>query len=413
MGSGAVRVPRTFGDLGGTATIGQGGTGAADAPTAKANLGLGNVNNTADADKPVSTATANALAAKAALAANAFTGTQTVNLAGHATSKGVVVTPDASQTANLIDCGSFFVRPDGGHVVRKDWDQLASDPHISLASKTHPNRMFYGGYVDTSNYAVLASIDLDAGVNTPVYVYCSYLSVSSQIQAQDSLYVATQASSTQSCLQVLHHAQQGTGNDVNLIAFPIHNYTDGAAIVADNVGSGPAMRLRNAHNSTARPDKASGYVGTGPFLVCSVIDSSTFSVWSDLFTIDVNGCAIWKRDWNDSLSTDAPIQVRSLTHPNRCLYMGVSESSDSATIGMIDLDTFAFKNLTFRAASTLFSDGPLTLPAYTVATLPTPPGPYATAFVSDATAPTWNGTLTGGGTTKCRVWYDGSVWRAG
>jgi len=50
---------------------------------------------------------------------------------------------------------------------------------------------------------------------------------------------------------------------------------------------------------------------------------------------------------------------------------------------------------------------------YTVATLPTTgvvTGSYAT--VSDATAPTYLGTLTGGGSVVCPVFYNGTAWVA-
>lgn len=47
--------------------------------------------------------------------------------------------------------------------------------------------------------------------------------------------------------------------------------------------------------------------------------------------------------------------------------------------------------------------------AYTVATLPTGViGDYA--YVTDATTPTYLGTLTGGGAVKCPVWYNGTTW---
>lgn len=46
---------------------------------------------------------------------------------------------------------------------------------------------------------------------------------------------------------------------------------------------------------------------------------------------------------------------------------------------------------------------------YTVSTLPTPANP-AFAIVTDATAPTYLGTLTGGGSVVCPVFYNGSAW---
>ncbi len=50
---------------------------------------------------------------------------------------------------------------------------------------------------------------------------------------------------------------------------------------------------------------------------------------------------------------------------------------------------------------------------YTVATLPAAPGRGARAYVTDATAPTFLGTLTGSGTVVCPVFYNGSAWVAG
>ena len=46
---------------------------------------------------------------------------------------------------------------------------------------------------------------------------------------------------------------------------------------------------------------------------------------------------------------------------------------------------------------------------YTVATLPTPTG-KAFAVVTDATAPTYLGTLTGGGSVVCPVFFNGTIW---
>ena len=50
--------------------------------------------------------------------------------------------------------------------------------------------------------------------------------------------------------------------------------------------------------------------------------------------------------------------------------------------------------------------------SFTVATLPAPPlqGLGAIAHVTDALNPTYLGTLTGGGTVKCPVFYNGTAW---
>jgi hypothetical protein len=389
MGSGAVRVPRAFIDLAGTAAVSQGGTGAATAADARAALGA------------------------AALAANSLTDTQSISLAGKPASKGIVVAPDGSQTANLIDCGTFYVRPDGGHVVTKDWDQLASDAPLTLAGKTHPNRKLYCGYVDASNLAIISAFDGDAGVYTPIDVNCSYLSLNGYLQAQHRLYAATQAADpAENCVDVLHHAQQGTGSDVGYFATAIHNYTDGNGLCVDMVGSGSGMLIRHAHNATSRPDKPSNYIGTGTFIEAWQLQSD-LSTWDVLFKLDANACGIWYSDWSDGLPTDAPVQLRSLTHPNRVLYAGYRDAVNGATIGAIDLDAGAFTPLTVRASVLSFTDGVIGLKVYTVATLPVSPDAGSKAFVNDATAPTFLGTLTGGGSTVCPVFFDGSVWRAG
>ena len=58
------------------------------------------------------------------------------------------------------------------------------------------------------------------------------------------------------------------------------------------------------------------------------------------------------------------------------------------------------------SATTLKTSG------FTVATLPTPPaqGEGARAYVTNALNPTYLGTLTGGGTVKCPVFYNGTNW---
>jgi hypothetical protein len=52
--------------------------------------------------------------------------------------------------------------------------------------------------------------------------------------------------------------------------------------------------------------------------------------------------------------------------------------------------------------------------AYTVATLPSAAtSQYTRAFVTDATATTFNSVVAGGGANKVPVWSDGANWRIG
>lgn len=66
-------------------------------------------------------------------------------------------------------------------------------------------------------------------------------------------------------------------------------------------------------------------------------------------------------------------------------------------------------SITFEAPSFIATAGTVRLKSYTVATLPA--GTQGdTAYVTDATAPTYLGTLTGGGSVVCPVFYNGSAW---
>jgi hypothetical protein len=64
-------------------------------------------------------------------------------------------------------------------------------------------------------------------------------------------------------------------------------------------------------------------------------------------------------------------------------------------------------------AVTTFAKPPV-LPVYTVATLPATAAngmvQGAHAVVTDATAPTYLGALTGGGAVVCPVFYNGTAW---
>ena len=67
-------------------------------------------------------------------------------------------------------------------------------------------------------------------------------------------------------------------------------------------------------------------------------------------------------------------------------------------------------NLT--VAGTISAAAPVIVPRYTVTTLPVSVT-GAVAMVTDALAPTFLGSLTGGGTTKALVFYNGSAWVSG
>ena len=77
----------------------------------------------------------------------------------------------------------------------------------------------------------------------------------------------------------------------------------------------------------------------------------------------------------------------------------------STTVGSSGIVTL---NAVGSGSSFKFSD-PVLLQGYTVATLPTGVTGM-TAYVTDATAPTYLGALTGGGAVTCPVFYNGTAW---
>jgi hypothetical protein len=74
-------------------------------------------------------------------------------------------------------------------------------------------------------------------------------------------------------------------------------------------------------------------------------------------------------------------------------------------------DTFTVNKTGDAVVNTVTLNSVLKLKVYTVGTLPA--GTVGDmAYVTDATAPTYNGTLTGGGAVKIPVFYDGTAWKA-
>lgn len=79
------------------------------------------------------------------------------------------------------------------------------------------------------------------------------------------------------------------------------------------------------------------------------------------------------------------------------------------TVDLMQINDGTNNVLTVDKAGVLVAGNTIRLKGYTVATLPA--GVQGdTAFVTDATAPTYLGALTGGGTVVCSVFYNGTAW---
>jgi len=109
--------------------------------------------------------------------------------------------------------------------------------------------------------------------------------------------------------------------------------------------------------------------------------------------------------FNGALGTPSSGTVTNLT--------GTASININGTVGATTPTTGAFTTLAASGASTLTGGAILGAPArlknYTVATLPA--GTQGdTAFVTDATAPTYLGALVGGGAVVTPVFYNGAAW---
>lgn len=92
-------------------------------------------------------------------------------------------------------------------------------------------------------------------------------------------------------------------------------------------------------------------------------------------------------------------------------YLRVQQAITANSPSLSAQGTDANINLTLtpKGTGSIIASSPITFKSYTVATLPTGVEGMR-AYVTDATAPTYLGTLTGGGAVKCPVFYNGTAW---
>jgi len=132
--------------------------------------------------------------------------------------------------------------------------------------------------------------------------------------------------------------------------------------------------------------------------------------WGIGIDIDSNGTSdFWFFDYVSSLS-------RMFFTSTGIVRIGADAKTSSATSGITVLtDQKVGVGITpterLHVNGAIKVEGVIKLKSYTVSTLPT--GVQGdTAYVTDATAPTYLGVLTGGGSVKCPVFYNGTAWVA-
>lgn len=155
-----------------------------------------------------------------------------------------------------------------------------------------------------------------------------------------------------------------------------------------NLPNGTTNIVTTSNNGDLRVAVVNNYVGT------SVSASREFSTGTgNSYTLDTlhdnNGAPYLQHSMGPSVTGvyyDAPLHVFRNVAATSILSLNTSEITCSTLLG---------------------------LNSYTVATLPAAPATGSTAYVTDATSPTFLGTLTGGGSVKCPVFYNGTAWVAG
>lgn len=251
--------------------------------------------------------------------------------------------------------------------------------------------------------------------------------------------IQTSTSFTGNAQHIYHYAQQ-TDPANQTSAQALHNYTDGVSQIIDTVGSGVSLRLKQARNASARPDKASTYVGDGDFweiLRARVSGAGNTGAGSDVLAkLDKQGLLRFYgsngTDW-DGTDTLAPLQFGSYTgFFTKSGFLGWEHANERLVIGAIETGVvyktihFACSDITIlgdgtvpiatetNSLSTVYSYRLNTKPVLT-ASLPSAAsaGAGARAFVTDATSAVFNDVLAGGGSNYLPVFSDGTNWRIG
>jgi hypothetical protein len=152
---------------------------------------------------------------------------------------------------------------------------------------------------------------------------------------------------------------------------------------------------------------------TSTFAKGVTLTTGNFVASSGGLDVTASNGGVTMRGATPKIAWNSYFNLHALTDGVMRLFNDASSKGVSLDVTTAD-GTLKLRNKTngadgnFTAGTGVFS-GPVTLPGYTVATLPA--GTVGmTAYVTDATAPTYLGALTGGGAVVCPVFYNGSAW---
>jgi len=190
-----------------------------------------------------------------------------------------------------------------------------------------------------------------------------------------------------------------------------NNNSDGIFRQSVNSSTGTHNRLYNESSGIANSNKNSS---TGKFNI-NLNDINT-----GIFNDDSNtGSGIFNKNTNSGTGVfnDSFNISTGFFDKRRNDSAGILNYYDSNAGSTGDLQqylkagvvTAKINHLGELTAPKITMTGTIELKSYTVATLPTGVE-GATAYVTDAIAPIYLGALTGGGTVKCPVFYNGTIW---
>jgi hypothetical protein len=99
------------------------------------------------------------------------------------------------------------------------------------------------------------------------------------------------------------------------------------------------------------------------------------------------------------------VSVGCVTDSSTYVDLGIEPNSNQGEINQAIYNALQSNKSAIDSLQTFVGDS-----IYTVATLPVVATLGERAIVTDATSPTYLGTLVGGGTIKCPAWYNGVTW---
>jgi hypothetical protein len=153
---------------------------------------------------------------------------------------------------------------------------------------------------------------------------------------------------------------------------------------------------------------ATGSTISGTTLTLGTITSGTFSIG-----MAVTGTNVLPSTYITAGSGTSWTVNQTQTVASTTITGTTQKSIDIGTYGVSGSNTvITLGSATTGATSTITVNGTLRLKGYTVSTLPAAGIAGRIAYVTDATAPIYNATLTGGGTITIPVFDNGTAWTA-